>query len=71
MLVLSRKPRESIIIDRNIEVTVLGVSGGKVRLGISAPREIPVRRQEIEPHETAECTHERLREREAAVPCTV
>ena len=47
MLVLSRKPNESIVINDDIVVTVLAVECGKVRLGIEAPREIPVHRQEI------------------------
>jgi carbon storage regulator len=47
MLVLTRKPQESLIIGDNIEVRVLSVAGEKVRLGIQAPREIPVYRKEI------------------------
>jgi len=47
MLVLSRKLNESIIINYDIVVTVLGVQGDRVRLGIEAPGEIPVHRQEV------------------------
>ena len=47
MLVLSRKPNESIFINENIVVTVLSIQGDKVRLGIEAPREMPVHRQEV------------------------
>jgi len=47
MLVLSRKVNESIIIDDQIRITVVGVSGDKVRLGIEAPREIAIHRQEV------------------------
>ena len=47
MLVLSRKPNESIIINYDIVVTVLGIKGDRVRLGIEAPGEIPVHRQEV------------------------
>ncbi len=47
MLVLSRQKDESIIIGDNVEVTIVDVRGDKVRLGISAPREIPVHRKEI------------------------
>jgi carbon storage regulator len=47
MLVLTRKPNESIMIADHIEVRVLSVVGEKVRLGIQAPREIPVYRKEI------------------------
>jgi carbon storage regulator len=50
MLVLSRKCEESIHISDNIVVTVLDIRGSKVRLGIVAPREIPVRRTELQNH---------------------
>lgn len=48
MLVLSRKANESVVIDDRIIVTVLGIHGGKVRIGIEAPGEVPIRRQELE-----------------------
>lgn len=47
MLVLSRHRDESIIISDDIIITVVDIRGDKVRLGIAAPREIPVHRQEI------------------------
>ena len=47
MLVLSRKTNQSIMIGDEIEITVLSVAGDKVRLGIKAPREIPVYRDEV------------------------
>jgi carbon storage regulator len=47
MLVLSRKKNESIVICDNITITVLEVRGDKVRIGIEAPKNIPVNRQEI------------------------
>jgi len=47
MLVLTRKTRESLVIGNDIEITVLSVVGDKVRLGIQAPRAIPVYRKEI------------------------
>jgi len=47
MLVLTRRTRESIVIGDDIEITVLSVMGDKVRLGIQAPRAIPVYRKEI------------------------
>lgn len=47
MLVLSRKKNESIVIADSIVVTVVDVRGDKVRLGIEAPREIPIHRSEI------------------------
>jgi carbon storage regulator len=47
MLVLSRHRDESIIIGDNIVVTIVDIRGDKVRLGIDAPTEIPVHRQEV------------------------
>ncbi len=47
MLVLTRKSNQSIMIGDDIEVTVLSVMGEKVRLGIQAPRDIPVFRTEV------------------------
>ena len=47
MLVLSRKLNESIVIDYDIVVTVLGIKGDRVQLGIEVPGEIPVHRQEV------------------------
>lgn len=47
MLVLSRQRDESIIIGEDIVITVVDIRGDKVRLGIQAPTEIPVRRQEV------------------------
>lgn len=47
MLVLSRKKNESIVINDNIVITVVEVHGDKVRLGIQAPREIPIHRSEV------------------------
>jgi len=47
MLVLSRKANERIVIADDIVVTVVDIRGDKVRLGIDAPKEIPVHRQEI------------------------
>lgn len=47
MLVLSRQTNESIIINNNITVTVVEIRGDKVRLGIEAPKEVPVHREEV------------------------
>ncbi|MGA9595157.1 MAG: carbon storage regulator CsrA [Acidimicrobiia bacterium] len=47
MLVLTRRPGESIIVGENIVVTVIEIKGGQVRIGIDAPREVDVYREEI------------------------
>lgn len=51
MLVLSRKLGESVMIDGQVEVTIVALEGNRVRLGINAPRDIPVLRGELEPHD--------------------
>ena len=47
MLALSRRKNESLMIDNQIEVTVLEIRGDQVKIGISAPKEIPVYRKEV------------------------
>lgn len=47
MLALSRKKNEALVINNNVEVTVLEIKGEQVKLGISAPREVPVYRKEV------------------------
>ncbi len=47
MLALSRKKNEAIIINNNIEVTILEVKGDQVKIGITAPKEVPVYRKEV------------------------
>ncbi len=47
MLVLSRKKNESIIINDDITVVVVEIRGDKVRLGVEAPKEVPVHRREV------------------------
>ena len=47
MLVLSRKKNESIVIDGAVTITIVEVRGDKVRLGIEAPREVPIHRSEV------------------------
>lgn len=47
MLVLTRKPKEQIIIGDKIVITVVQVNGDRVRLGIEAPRDMPIYREEL------------------------
>ena len=47
MLALTRKKNEAIVINNNIEVTILEVKGDQVKVGISAPKEVPVYRKEV------------------------
>jgi carbon storage regulator len=47
MLVLSRKKNESIVVGGNIKITVIEIAPGKVRLGVEAPRDVPVHRLEV------------------------
>jgi len=47
MLVLSRRLGETLIIGDEIKITVLGISGNQVRLGIAAPKEVSVHREEV------------------------
>lgn len=47
MLILTRRIGETLVIGDEIQVTVLGVRGAQIRLGIDAPREVPVHREEV------------------------
>ena len=47
MLTLSRKKNESVVINNNIEITILDIKGDQIKIGIAAPKEIPVYRKEI------------------------
>jgi len=47
MLALSRKKNEAIIINNNVEITILEVKGDQVKIGIAAPKEVPVYRKEV------------------------
>ncbi len=47
MLALSRKKNEAIVVNNNIEITVLEIRGDQVKLGISAPKEVPIYRKEV------------------------
>jgi carbon storage regulator len=54
MLVLSRKLGEKIYIGENICITVVDIDRGKIRLGIEAPRDVPIYRQELLPLKTTD-----------------
>ena len=47
MLVFTRKRNEQVVIDQNIVITVVEITGDRIRLGIEAPREVPVHRREV------------------------
>lgn len=47
MLILQRKPGESLVIGEDISISVVSVEGGRVRLAISAPQEVPILRSEL------------------------
>ena len=47
MLALSRKKNEALIINNNIEITILDIKGDQVKVGINAPKEVPVYRKEV------------------------
>lgn len=47
MLALSRKKGEALVINNNIELTVLEIKGDQVKIGITAPKEVPVYRKEV------------------------
>ncbi|MCR5799393.1 MAG: carbon storage regulator CsrA [Lachnospiraceae bacterium] len=47
MLALSRKKNEALIINNNIEITILEIKGDQVKIGVTAPKEVPVYRKEV------------------------
>jgi len=47
MLILTRRMNETLMVGDDVRVTVLGINGNQVRIGVQAPRHIPVHRQEI------------------------
>ena len=67
MLILSRKLNESIVIDGRITVTVMRVDGDVVKLGIAAPIDVPVHRQEVY-DEIRRSNHEAVTQRTSPVP---
>jgi carbon storage regulator len=54
MLILARRPNESLVIDNNITLTVLAIKGNQVRLGITAPRDVVIDREEVHQRKLAE-----------------
>ncbi len=58
MLILTRRVGESVVIAGDVTVTVLGVKGNQARLGVNAPKDVAVHREEI---------HERIKSEQAAV----
>ena len=59
MLILTRRVGETVVIGNDVDVTVLGVKGNQVRLGVKAPREVSVHREEI---------YKRIKDEEQATP---
>ena len=53
MLILTRRPQQVVLIGNDIEIKVLGVTGDHIRIGITAPRDIKVLRQELTRHAQA------------------
>ena len=47
MLILTRRVTESLMIGNNVTVTILGIKGNHVRVGVQAPRDLPVHREEV------------------------
>ena len=68
MLVLSRRKAESIRIGNNIEIFVVEIRGGRVRLGIRAPREIPIMRSEIALLQRVGAVHDATFETDVEIP---
>lgn len=66
MLVLSRKAGESIQIGSDIVITAIAIGGGRLRIGITCPREVPIRRSELSPIGFDEASRRTVPEKEAA-----
>lgn len=47
MLILTRKTNETLTVGNDVTVTILGVKGNQVRIGVNAPKEVPVHREEV------------------------
>jgi carbon storage regulator len=61
MLILTRRVGETVIVGNDVAVTIVGVKGNQIRIGISAPRNVPIHREEI---------YERIRREQQPVPLT-
>lgn len=59
MLVLTRRISEKLIIGENVEITIVRIDGGQVRIGINAPKDVPIRRAELAELPEAEKTKAR------------
>ncbi len=57
MLVLNRKANQKIIIGDNITVVIVAVSGDRVKLGLCAPKNVPIHREEVQPHSIRRLPH--------------
>jgi carbon storage regulator len=67
MLILTRRVGETVVIGNEVTVTVLGVKGNQVRLGVNAPREVAVHREEINDRIKREKAEEESRQPQAVV----
>ena len=61
MLILTRRPREVVMIGDDVQIMVLDIAGDRVRLGITAPREIQVRRDDFKPIQASPASPHRAR----------
>ena len=61
MLILTRRPREVVMIGDDVQIMVLDIAGDRVRLGITAPREIQVRRDDFKPLQAPSASPHRAR----------
>jgi carbon storage regulator len=59
MLVLTRRISEKLIIGENVEITIVRIDGGQVRIGINAPKDVPIRRAELAEFSESEKTKAR------------